>query len=142
MNKLNLDGVDNIIFDLGMVVIDLEMDATTKGFQDLFGEGYEDSMAKLSKVQHFEDYETGQISTDLFVSGIQSLLGESNQEDAIKAAWNAMLKTIPERNFRILKAALSKYRTFCLSNTNELHIDFIYDYLKREKQMENLDALF
>ena len=142
MPEIKLDGIDNIIFDLGMVVIDLEMDATTNSFKSLFGDAYDESMSALSKKQHFENYETGQISTNEFVAGIQSLLSVKGQEHRIISAWNAMLKTIPEQNFRILKAAMANYRTFCLSNTNELHIDFIYHYLKREKQMENLDDYF
>jgi putative hydrolase of the HAD superfamily len=142
MKKINLDGIDNIIFDLGMVVIDLDMEATTNAFKDLFGSRYDESMSALNERFHFEDYETGQISTAQFLKGIQEQLGKANSEDQIATAWNAMLKTIPERRFRILKAAQADFRTFCLSNTNELHIDFIYAYLKREKQIADLDDYF
>ncbi len=34
------------------------------------------------------------------------------------------------------------YRTFLLSNTNEIHYNYILDYLKRDYKMENNDGLF
>lgn len=142
MRKLNLEGIDTIIFDLGMVVIDLEMEATTNAFKSLFGSRYGESMSVLNERSHFENYETGQISTTEFIDGIQEQLDQAEKRDRISAAWNAMLKTIPDRRFRILKAAQQDFRTFCLSNTNELHIDFIYDYLKREKQIADLVDYF
>jgi len=142
MKAVNLEGIDTIIFDLGMVIIDLDQKATTIAFKQLFGERYDESMRILNEKLHFEDYETGQISSKLFVDQIQEQLGESLQEAKITSAWNAMLKTIPDRRFRILKAAKARFRTFCLSNTNELHINFIYDYLRKEKQLANLDDYF
>jgi len=142
MGRLELNGIDSIIFDLGMVIIDLDMEATSDRFKELFGSSYEESMTKLREKRHFEDYETGVIDSETFVNGIQGLLADKGKEQHIVSAWNAMLKTIPEAHFRILKAAMANYRTFCLSNTNALHIDFIYEYLQRTHQIENLDGFF
>lgn len=143
MEQFDLEGIENIIFDLGMVIIDLEQDETIEGFKELFGKNYENFLGELNAKNHFEKYETGKISTDQFVAGIdQMLLHDESQAKEIKKIWNAMLKEIPNSRFEILEKAQKDYRTFCLSNTNELHIEYIYDYLRKEKNMNDLDRFF
>lgn len=141
MTTFSLEGIENIIFDLGMVIIDLEMDETTNSFKELFKDEYEEVFNQLNKEGHFEKYEKGEISTNDFIEGINSY-AKTNQSHAISTAWNAMLKKIPEERFDILNFTKSRYRTFCLSNTNELHIEFIYDYLQREKKIDNFNRYF
>jgi len=138
---IDLKGIDNIIFDLGVVVINLDMDETTRQFKALLGDAYDLTMEKLNAVQHFERYEKGQIPTEEFIKGIN----EASQMDLTQKspkAWNAMLKDIPDQRYSILKNAMKQFRTFCLSNTNELHIDAVYDYLRNEKGIDNLDTYF
>ncbi len=139
--KLDLQDIDSIIFDLGMVIIDLEMEDTTTAFKKIFGGSYEEVIEKLNSTQHFEKYETGKISSNEFINEIAKLAAEDIR-GAIPEAWNAMLKDIPDVRFNILKRAKRNYRTFCLSNTNELHIEWIYDYLRREKKLDSLDPFF
>lgn len=142
MEKLALSGIRNIIFDLGMVIIDLDKKATPEAFKKLCGSSYECIMTKLNSEGFFESYETGRISTKSFTSRLQEEIGKNVEEKQVTSAWNAMLLDIPEERFNILLEAKSKYRTFCLSNTNELHIDFIFNKLKQERKLENLDPYF
>lgn len=142
MEKLALSGIKNIIFDLGMVIIDLDKKATPEAFEKLCGPNYESIMTKLNGEGFFESYETGRISTKSFTTRLQIEIGKSIEEKQIISAWNAMLLDIPEERFNILLEAKNKYRTFCLSNTNELHIDYIFDKLKQEGKLENLDPYF
>ena len=142
MKKLALSGINTIIFDLGMVIIDLDKQATPIAFEKLCGPNYTNIMEKLNGEGFFEAYETGRISTDTFIERLQSEIGDGVKADQIKSAWNAMLMDIPEERFKILLEAKGKYRTYCLSNTNQLHIDFIFDKLKQERKLENLDPYF
>lgn len=141
MEKIDLEGIDNIIFDLGMVIIDLEMQDTDHAFKQLFQEDYESVIHKLEEKDHFIKYEVGEISSEEFIKEIAALSNE-NIDHEVSKAWNAMLKEIPDVRFNILREAKKNYNTFCLSNTNELHIEFIYEYLEREKKMKNLDDFF
>ena len=144
MSHKLFNDLDTIIFDLGMVVINLEMEATSNAFKKLFGEGYDEVIQQLNSISHFEKYETGKITSNDFIKVISDLAeaGKDSIQNEIKDAWNAMLKDIPDSRFTILEKAKEKYRTFCLSNTNELHIEWIYEYLNREKRMKNLDDFF
>ena len=141
MNKLELESIDNIIFDLGMVVINLNMEATTNAFKSLLGQDYDQVFGQLNSISHFEKYETGQISTEEFIRVISDH-ASTDILNEVPTAWNAMLGDIPDSRFAILKEAMKRHKTFCLSNTNELHINWIYDYLQREKGMLDLDHYF
>lgn len=141
MKKFSLEGIDTIIFDLGMVIINLEMEATTNAFKDLFRGNYQAVIDQLNAIEHFEKYETGKISSHDFIQGIAKLAQE-DISDLIPNAWNAMLKDIPDSRFSILNQAKKKYKTYCLSNTNEMHIEWIYEYLQKEKKIKNLDSFF
>ena len=141
MKLKNIEGIKNIIFDLGNVVLDLDTEATKQDFKFLYGHEYKSVMADLKERKIFKKFETGSISTQTFLNELASY-DEDISFDEIKNAWNAMLLNIPEENYKILNKAKEKYRTFCLSNTNKLHIDFIYKQLESTKGLSNLNGFF
>ena len=133
--------LNTVIFDLGNVIINLDIPATDRAFKKLMGDNFDSAMAELNKKNTFQEYEKGNISTKSFIEAI-SLASKITEEQAIKNAWNAMLLDIPQKRFELLNEVKKKYRTFCLSNTNELHIDFIYKQLVRENNLPNLNPFF
>ena len=141
MTLKNIEGIKNIIFDLGNVIIDLDTEATKQDFKFLYGPDYEEVMADLKERNIFKKFETGSISTQTFLNELASY-DDNITFDEIKNAWSAMLLDIPEENYKILKKTKENYKTFCLSNTNKLHIDFIYKQLKSTKGITNLNGFF
>ncbi|MFB1021935.1 MAG: HAD family phosphatase [Vicingaceae bacterium] len=141
MTLKNIEGIKNIIFDLGNVIIDLDTEATKQDFKFLYGPDYEEVMADLKERNVFKKFETGSISTQTFLNELASY-DDNITFDEIKNAWSAMLLDIPEENYKILKKTKENYKTFCLSNTNKLHIDFIYKQLKSTKGVTNLNGFF
>ncbi|MFT5665957.1 MAG: FMN phosphatase YigB (HAD superfamily) [Vicingaceae bacterium] len=141
MTLKNIEGIKNIIFDLGNVIIDLDTEATKQDFKFLYGPDYEEVMADLKERNIFKKFETGSISTQTFLNELASY-DDNITFDEIKNAWSAMLLDIPEENYKILKKTKENYKTFCLSNTNKLHIDFIYKQLKSTKGVTNLNGFF
>lgn len=142
MKKLDLNGIKNIIFDLGMVIINLDKEATPAAFKKLAGNKYEAILEGEESEFFFNQYETGKISTAEFIETLKNKIGNGCTSKDVENAWNAMLKDIPEKRFEILVEAKNNYRTFCLSNTNELHIDFIFNELQQNKGLKNLDSFF
>lgn len=140
--QFSLQDIDTIIFDLGMVIINLDMEATTNELKNIFDSEYDSVMADLNQTGFFNLYETGRISTQTFTTTLaEKSNGKANSQDIAKA-WNAMLLDIPPIRFEILKWAKKNYKTFCLSNTNELHIDWINEMLNAEFNLQNLDPYF
>src|ERR1700744_6050028 len=117
-----MQGVKNIIFDLGGVILNLDNQRTenafvalgVKNFREYFGHGFAASF--------FKEYEVGRISDREFIDAIRSLTGLSVEDDAIIAAWNALLLDFPPERVQLLKELRKTYRIFLFSNTNALHL--------------------
>lgn len=125
------NGIENIILDLGGVIINLNHEFTNKAFQQLFPVDYAEMLEKSKIQQLFEKYETNQVSTAEFVDffkGYNSLINENQIIDA----WNEMLLDIPHERIDLIENLSKKYNIFLLSNTNELHYHTI------EKKYQNL----
>jgi putative hydrolase of the HAD superfamily len=113
--------IKNIVFDFGDIFINLDKLAVYKHLEK-FGFKYVspelDSLAK--------NYEMGLISSLDFVLALKKMFPTAN-EDEIIAAWNSILLDFPMARLEFIEqlAAKKKYRLFLLSNTNELHIDYV-----------------
>ena len=139
---LDLKHTKNIIFDLGNVIINLDIAATDIAFRELFKERYDSTMERLNKMDCFNRYEKGEIDTNTFVENILRSAELKVSKASILSAWNAMLLDIPNRRFHILQEVKKQYRTFCLSNTNDAHIGFINKMLLTTYGIPNLNAYF
>lgn len=136
-----IDQIDNIIYDLGNVIIRLDIEATDNAFKNLFQKDYDRILEELNEAEVFHNYEKGNISSNEFFNEIQLKAPQVAIEE-LKNAWNAMLLDIPESRYDLLERTKKTHRTFCLSNTNETHIDFIYEMLEKTKGIPNLNQYF
>jgi len=133
----------NIIFDYGNVIFEINFKRAQDAFQQL---GIEDSERFFAHSNHhslFDDFETASISPIQFRTGIRAAANNTNlSDDEIDAAWNSLLIGVSANNHEVLMEVKNKYRIFLLSNNNEIHYNWILNYLKSTFQMENYDNLF
>jgi glucose-1-phosphatase len=116
-----MNNIDNIIFDLGGVIMDIDVRKTQQAFREMgvkdidryFGHGFAASF--------FKEHEMGTISDEHFVREIRSLVQMDLPEEEIIRAWNALLLSFPPERITLLKAISKKYRIFLFSNTNAIH---------------------
>lgn len=115
------DGIRNIVFDLGGVVVDIDLNRT---FDQMKALGVPDLVPYVSKYSgggFAEAFQTGHLSEQGFVEHLCQLAGRPLPYDEVERAWNAMiLEYEPDRIHR-LRSLKSRYRTFVLSNTNVMH---------------------
>lgn len=128
---VKLEGIKNIIFDLGGVIINLDPQATIDAFKNLFQEGFEAMEKELYSNKLLDRLETGEITTDEFISFFQSHKATLPSEHITKA-WNSMLLDIPHERILMIRNLARKYRVFLLSNTNQIHLDYINNYVNNE----------
>ena len=136
-----MQGIKNIIFDLGGVLLNLDMTKTldaykAMGIQNIesyFKIGHADSFFKL--------HETGDISDEEFIERIERLEGNTGTKAQILAAWNALLRDFPAKRVKYLQQLKSKYRLFLFSNTNALHHAHFQKAFKKDHGFE-MDELF
>lgn len=117
-----MQGVKNIIFDLGGVILNLDNRRTedafvslgVKNFREYFGHGFAASF--------FKEYEVGRINDRQFIDSIRELTGLAVPDQAIVDSWNALLLDFPAERIQLLKELRKTYRIFLFSNTNALHL--------------------
>ena len=119
--------LENIIFDLGGVLLNLDMSQTRVAFARLGWE--EEDWKGINQNGHliFENLEIGLDSPAQFREKIRQILPASPTDAEIDYAWNAMLRDFPIEIVNYLIDLKSKYRLFLLSNTNELHLQRFKD---------------
>jgi putative hydrolase of the HAD superfamily len=114
--------IRNIIFDLGGVIINLDMQATAKAFRALGMADFDRHFTQAKQSGLFDEFDRGKISPQEFRNGLKPFLPAGTSDEAIDKAWNAMLLDVPEYRLEALLKLKGKYRTFLLSNTNEIHV--------------------
>lgn len=127
----------NIIFDLGNVIIDLDFDRTIQAFRTLGATDFHLGLDHDKQI--FHDYEVGACSTADFLSYWQQKLPQASQQDIIDA-WNALLVDIPSDTLDLVNSLKESYRLFVYSNTNELHIRWVKQFLKSQHNITEWDG--
>ena len=127
--------IDNIIFDLGNVILDIDYQSTIKAFEKIGIENASILYSKSSQTKIFDQLETGKITKEDFILEIQEIIPKTSKSEIINA-WNAIIKDLPESRIDILKNLKDKFSIFLLSNTNSIHIDYIVRKIGRGKYDE------
>jgi HAD superfamily hydrolase (TIGR01509 family) len=126
--------IKNIIFDFGDVFINLDKEGAMQNALDLF------ELKTLSKemIAFNTLYEQGFISTDEFLEFYLDNFPKLSQENVLNA-WQFILKDFPKHRLDFIqKLALEKkYKLILLSNTNELHIDWIKENVSFYEDFKN-----
>ncbi len=119
--KFSLNTIDAIIFDLGGVVLNLNPQKTFDSFAEITGL----SNSELTEYENnplFQQFERGEISSHKFRDGLNNLFQIKIDNQVIDDAWNAMLLDLPNKRLDLIGSLKKKYKTYVLSNTNEIHI--------------------
>lgn len=138
----NVSDFDAIIYDLGAVIIDISYETTIKAFEALGIESFSTIFSKAQQSALTDNFETGHISETEFFTELNEKLGGKYEIKALIDAWNAMLGEIPQNHVDLLLASKQMVPTFMLSNTNETHIKFIYNYLEEKFGVNNFKPWF
>ncbi|MDX2134368.1 MAG: HAD family phosphatase [Saprospiraceae bacterium] len=134
--------IKNILFDLGNVLLDLELSNLERGFRRLMGEQFEQARTLLARHRIFELYETGGISTAEFLDAVCRSVEPHLSPDAVVDVWNAILLGFPPERFAMLTELRRTHSVFLLSNINELHADWIDDYMLRTYALADYRSVY
>jgi len=134
--------IKNIIFDLGGVIINLDINKTINEFNKLSNKPFESIYTQLQQTSIFDDFDKGHISESIFFNDLQFALDANITKDNLLLAWNAMLLDFPKRRLDLLQKLKHHYRLFLLSNTNETHITEFESTLFTQHGFKNLESFF
>lgn len=111
----------NIIFDLGGVLLDLDVSHCISELERVGLHNACRWMTGTNELGFFKDYEEGLLTTSQFRDCIRREAGVSLPDEEIDRIWNGMLKEISAYKLDLLLALRKQYNLYLLSNTNELH---------------------
>lgn len=117
-----MQGIKNIIFDLGGVLLNLDMQKTEAAFTNMGVKDFKSLFALGHAASFFKEYEVGDITDDQFVDSLLNLIGPQYDRQMVIAGWNALLCDFPPERIALLQELATKYRLFLFSNTNALHM--------------------
>lgn len=140
-----MEGVKNIIFDLGGVLAGLDGQRCIDAFDALGCEKVSYYVEHHLTEDLFYNIEVGNISTEDFCDEVRRITGRNVSDEQIVWAWNQLLTGISERRLEKLLRLRGKYHLFLLSNTNDMHWQLCVDdfFTFRGNRVENFfDRIF
>jgi len=135
--------IKNIIFDLGDVILNIDVPVASKSFAELSGREQAEILEIFSQNALFRQFETGELDEAGFRNYVREILDFSDLSDeAIDTAWNSLLLDLPPERVELIQNLAKNYRLFLLSNTSSIHITQVNKILEASTGIEKLDDLF
>lgn len=137
----NFTALKNILFDVGGVILDLNINATLEAFYNM---GFPADLLKYPENYNtdiFHRYETGKVSTGEFRDSIRKSTGVKFEDSVFDDAWRAMLINIPGERIELMKKLKSKFDLYILSNTSALHTP-VFENLFQQNGTISMKELF
>lgn len=128
--------IENIIFDLGGVVLNIDYVGPHKVLTQMGINGFEEKYSRAKQDHLFDKLETGKLSPAEFREGFRETTGLALDDTQIDHIWNAIILDFPPARIALLQALKKQYRTFLLSNTNIIHFDL---YTKQLHEIHKVD---
>lgn len=134
--------IKNIIFDYGNVIFDIDHQLTIKAFQDLGLQHDKGFFGHLQQNPLFDEFEKGKITPAQFRNEVRIIANQNFSDEVVDKAWNTLLLGIRPGYLEFLSDIKSQYRTFLLSNNNEIHYHWINNYLQNTFKVANMSSFF
>ncbi|MGZ0017915.1 HAD family hydrolase [Yeosuana sp. AK3] len=132
--------INTIIFDFGNIFLNLDIDGAEQKTLDVFKlKKLPEEMTSINGL-----YEQGLLSSEEFIEFYTDNFPNISEEKIIET-WNFMLKDFPVHRLEFLKTlkSNSKYKLILLSNTNEIHIDWVKKEIPFYEDFKNcFDAFY
>lgn len=113
--------IKNIIFDLGGVLVDLDFQKTAKAFKQLGVVNFDSVFSRCKQDRLIDEFELGQLSPQVFREKVKVHFNLNIADTEFDTAFNAMLIDLPKQRLDFVKSLRNEYKTFLLSNSNEIH---------------------
>lgn len=131
--------IKTIIFDFGDVFLDLDKAATKRELERHKISDFSEEILQMNR-----EYEMGLLSSEEFIDSYCTTYPQLTSE-AFTTSWNAILLKFPEHRLKFLQDLQKegKYKLILLSNTNDIHIDWVKENISFfEEFKECFDAFY
>lgn len=139
LKQINKRSINNILFDWGGVITELDFVLPVKKFKEIGFKDFLDYFSKSNATSFFIDFEIGKISPEEFRNEIRKRLRSDISDLKIDKAWNSILGNTPGKRIKVLQDLGKKYNLYLLSNTNKIHVDYYNTRLQEEFGLDHYD---
>jgi len=136
--QFNFNKINNIIFDLGGVIITLDIEESINRYKNIGLKNINDLLDPYHQSGLFLDLEKGNIGKKEFYDEVRKLTKDTNTDENILYAMLGFVKEVPQYKFEIIEYLKAKgFNTYLLSNTNPVLMDWLYeqDYTGKGKNI-------
>ncbi len=137
-----MKNIKNVIFDLGGVIINLDMQKTLNEFNKMGEIPFDKFYSNNKQSELFNDFDKGKISEFDFFEQLKKDIRYKGPAAHLLLAWNAMLKDVPEERLDVLVTMKQNYNTYLVSNTCETHIEAFEHNLHHTHGIKNFNDYF
>jgi putative hydrolase of the HAD superfamily len=113
--------IQNIIFDLGGVLLDIDFNKTKNAFQSIGYPHFDELFTQYYSSPLFENLETGTIHSEDFLSQLQQYSKQPVTIQQLIDAWNAMLGGFRMKEIEFVRNLKPQFSIILFSNTNAIH---------------------
>ena len=128
--------IEVIYFDLGKVIVDFDHSRAAREILKVTPLSLEEAMAVLMDGGLVSEYETGRLSSQEHYREVCRRLQMEVSMNKFRELWGSMFLPEPLLSERFLQALKKHYRLMLLSNTNEIHFDFLIEHYPILKVIE------
>jgi putative hydrolase of the HAD superfamily len=133
--------IQNIIFDLGGVLLNIDYFRTVEAFKNLGLKDPEKAFTKEVQADLFQKFEKGEVSSEGFLLELSKHMPGAGLNE-IEDAWNALLLEFPFSRYTLLKKLSRDYKLYLLSNTNAIHEKAFKGIIDDSVGWTNFESLF
>lgn len=119
-----MQGIKNILFDLGGVIISLDKAKAIRTFHEAGVEDIEDYLSEYRQKGVFLGLEDGSVSREEFYEEVNQITGKNISPKMLDKAWMNFLLGIATYKFDLLLKLRKKYNVYLLSNTNPIVMEW------------------
>lgn len=133
---MKIKNINNVVIDLGGVMINLDRERCVKAFETLGLKGVDSMLGLYRQEEPFLSIETGRCTGAEFYDRLRALTGKPIPDTNFEDAFNAFLVSLPIERLRALQKMRSEgYKLYMISNTNVIMYD---GWIKRAFMQEGL----
>lgn len=119
-----LDGIKNIVFDFGCVIVDLDKQRCVDALARVGAGEIAHYVDECKQTDMFLDLELGRIDVPQFCNEVRRRApGCRASDEEISWAWGELLTGIPVGRLRTIERLHARYNIYLLSNSNPVHWD-------------------
>lgn len=119
-----MNGIKNIVFDLGGVIIDLDRERSVRRFKAAGVEDIDQMLDAYEQKGLFLELENGTVDAEEFRLKLSDKIGKELTAEEISYGWHGFIVDIAEYKLAYILELRKKYRVYILSNTNPIIMEW------------------